>query len=135
MARSKASAIAGKVALVMTKGALHLLATILFYLLVIIALYHLGNITYRYAYQVTGDVTAEEAPGHEEEITIVKGEATMDLAKELYEKGLIVNRYTFYIRAKLNRKTPILPGTYVIASTMTYDDILTVLSGKTLEED
>ncbi len=134
MARSKAGTIAAKIALVMTKGALHLLATILFYILVIAALYQLANVTYKYAYQVTGDVTAEAKPGHEEEITIEPKEATMDLAKELYDKGLIVNRYTFYIRAKLNRKTPILPGTYVISSTMNYDEILKVLSGKSLDE-
>ncbi|MBR1758747.1 MAG: endolytic transglycosylase MltG [Lachnospiraceae bacterium] len=133
MAKKKAKEVAGRVVLGMTKGALHVLVTVLFYILVIIALFQLGKLTYKYAYQITGAVTVDEAPGKEEVITVETGEGTMDLADELYEKGLILNKYTFYIRAKLNRKTPILPGTYTISSAMTYDDILTILAGKTLD--
>lgn len=134
MAKSKKKEVAGRVALGMTKGVLHIVVTVLFYILVIIALFQLGKLTYKYAYQVTGSVTVDEEPGKEETITIESGEGTMDLAKELFQKGLIVNQYTFYIRAKLNRKTPILPGTYTISSAMTYDDILKIFSGKTLED-
>ena len=132
MARSKGATVAGKIALIVSKGAIQLLITILFYFLVVFALYHLGIKTYEYAYQVTGNVTVDEAPGVEKTITVEKGEATMDLAKDLYDHGLVVNAQTFYIRCKLNRKTPILPGTYQISSCMTYDDILTILSGQSL---
>ena len=131
--KSKVAEFVGRFLLGITKGALHIVVTILFYALVVFALYQLAGLTYKYAYQVTGSQTVAEAPGTDQEITVTKGEATMKIATELFDKGIVLNKYTFYIRAKLNRKTPIIPGTYTVNSSMTYDDILTILAGKTLD--
>lgn len=112
------------------------LINILFYVAVIILLVRAARMTYTFAYQVFGNVTVAEAPGSLETIEIKEGEGTRAVANDLADKGLIINADSFYVRAKLttSAKRPILPGTYTLNTSMTYDEILTILTATAGEE-
>jgi UPF0755 protein len=69
----------------------------------------------------------DEAPGTEILFQIKQGESTMDIASKLELNRIIENKYSFYLKTKL-QKLQIMAGTYKVNSAMTYDEILTVIT-------
>jgi UPF0755 protein len=117
---------------------IQLLLNVLFYVALLMAVVSLSTKSYTFAYQVFGNVTVSGEPGDLATIEVTEGEGTKAIAKDLETKGLVVDKDTFYVRAKLTtgEKKPILPGTYTLSSAMTYDEILSVLTaGATGEEN
>lgn len=106
---------------------------ILMYTLVILLAIRLCTVVYDFSYQIFGNVTVEQAPGTDTPFEITKGEGTMELATALEDHGLVVDKYTFYVRAKLSTSSrrPILPGTYKLNTSMTYEEILSVVTNET----
>lgn len=115
---------------------IELFLNILFYVVLIMAVIKLSTWTYNFTYQIFGNVTVASDPGELATIEIEEGESTRSISSELAENGLIVNKDSFYIRAKITTgaKKPILPGTYTLSSAMTYDEILAVLTATAGEE-
>lgn len=112
-----------KVAMDVVGFVLHLLLNILFYAIVIFAVYRTGMAAKDFCYQVFGDVTMDAKPGINAEITINEGASTMEVASKLEMNRLIPNRYSFYLKVQLmNYK--ILAGTYILNTSMTYEEIL-----------
>lgn len=109
---------------------IQLFLNILFYVFLVIAVVRLSTWTYDFTYQIFGNVTVAETSGELATIEIAKGEGTRAIANELESKGIIVNADSFYVRAKLttSAQKPILPGTYTLDASMTYDEILTILT-------
>lgn len=102
---------------------LHLLLNIIFYAVVIFAIYKVGITAREFCYQVFGAATMDATPGINAEITINEGASTMEVAAALEMNRLIPNRYSFYLKVQLmNYK--ILAGTYILNTSMTYDEIL-----------
>lgn len=131
MSKSAKSAIKG------ISVVIQLFLNILFYVVLIMAVFRLSGWTYNFAYQIFGNVTvASSAPGKLATIEIEEGEGTRSVAEELEKNGMIVNADSFYVRAKLTTgsKKPILPGTYTLNSFMTYDEILAVLTATAGED-
>lgn len=125
-----------KVALNITSFVLHLFLNILFYVFVIFAITKLSTIAYDFAYEVFGNVALEEAPGRNVTIQIKKGESTMNVSTKLEVNRVIVNRYSFYLKAKLTQKN-LMPGTFIVNSSQNYEEILTNITdlSKNLELD
>ena len=102
---------------------LHLLLNIIFYAVVIFAIYKVGVTAKDFCFQVFGDTTMDAPPGINVEITIGEGASTMEVASSLEMNRVIPNRYTFFLKVQLmNYK--ILAGTYILNTAMTYDEIL-----------
>ena len=102
---------------------LHLLLNIIFYAVVIFAIYKVGITVKDFCFQVFGNETVDEPPGISVEIKINEGASTMEIASKLEMNKVIPNRYSFYLKVKLmNYK--ILAGTYILNTSMTYDEIL-----------
>lgn len=127
-----------------TKRILHLLIVliqfflnILFYMAIIMGTVQLCKAAYQYSYQIFGNVRMEAAPGRDVPMKIKEKEGTMELAVRLENKGLVENRYTFYLRARLStgNKRPILPGSYQLNTSMTYGDILEVITKEASGEE
>ncbi len=116
-----------------TSFILRLLLNILFYTIVVILIARASKITYDFCYQIFGQVTASQEPGRDIEIRIDKGESTMNVAGNLELKRIIVNKYSFYVKAKLKKHT-IMPGTYTLNTSMTYDEIFAVITVPSEEE-
>lgn len=85
-----------------------------------------SHYAYDFAYQVFGSVSLTKNSGYMVDVTINKGESTMEIAQKLASKKLIANKYSFYLRAKLTKQN-ILPGTYKISSDMDYDQIFKII--------
>ncbi len=106
---------------------LRLLLNILFYIMVIILIVNVSRKTYDFAYQLYGPVTVDQAPGREKPIQVKKGESTMDIAGKLELNRLIVDKNSFYVKAKF-QDAVIIPGTYMLNTAMTYDEILDTIT-------
>ena len=102
---------------------LHLLLNVLFYAIVIFTIYKVGMTAKDFCFQVFGDYTMDAAPGINAEITIKEGASTMEVAAALEMNRLIPNRYSFYLKVQL-MGYKILAGTYILNTSMTYDEIL-----------
>lgn len=102
---------------------LHLLLNILFYAVVIFAIYKAGTTAKEFCYQVFGAYTMDAEPGINMEITIEDGASTMEVAAALEQYRLIPSRYSFYLKVQLMGHK-ILAGTYILNTAMTYDEIL-----------
>lgn len=113
---------------------LQLSLNVIFYLIVILLIIMLTQKAYHFSYEIFGNVAVEEEPGHDRSIKISKGESTLDVAKVLELNGLIVNKYSFYVKAKLSKQV-IMPGKYIINSSMTYDEIFDVITNVATEDE
>ena len=102
---------------------LHLLLNIIFYAVVIFVIYKVGITAKDFCYQVFGAYTMDAEPGINAEITINDGASTMEVAAALEMNRLIPNRYSFYLKVQL-MGYKILAGTYILNTSMTYDEIL-----------
>lgn len=124
MATKQANA---KLALRITGGVFRFVLNVLFYVVVIVCVISFSKYAYNFTYQVFGNVTVDEEPGREVRIRIVSGESTMTVARKLEQNKIIVDKTTFYLKAKLS-DADIMPGTYIVSSAMTYEEIFDVLS-------
>jgi UPF0755 protein len=109
---------------------------IFFYILVVLLIINISKYAYNFTYQLYGPVALEEAPGREIIFQIKKGESKMDIATKLEINRAIKNKYSFYLKTKLQEYI-IIPGTYIINSSMTYNEILEVVTdySKSLVKD
>ncbi len=114
------------VAIQVSRGVLFILLNIIFYAVVLFGLVKVCQAGYGFSYEIFGDVTVTEAPGASVTFSILEGESTMSVSKRLEDQGLIVNRYSFFARAKLseNSRAKIRPGEYKINTGMSYSAIL-----------
>lgn len=126
-----------KTVLNVTKIILQIIWNIFFYTVIVIGVIWLCKNVFFLSYQIYGDVRPEAAPGQDVSFEIEEGEGTMELSKRLYDQGLIINAYTFYIRAKLctGSKKPILPGAYRLNTSMTYEEITDVITNESTVEE
>lgn len=123
-----------KVILNITSFIMHLFINIIFYILVVLLVMKLSTVAYDFSYQIFGDVSVESQPGRDRKVQIKKGESTLDVSKKLELNKLIVNKYSFYLKAKITKKV-IMPGTYIINSSMTYDEIFDIIGDLGASED
>jgi len=122
-----------KLALRMSNFIFRMLVNCVFYLLVIFLITKASREIYQFSYQIFGQVRAEEAPGRDAQVQIRKGESTMNVASKLQLNKFIVNKYSFYVKAKLLNHT-IMPGTYIINTSMSYDEIFAVITVPNTDE-
>lgn len=118
-----------KVVLDITSTVLHLLLNIIFFIVVIMLVVKFSQYAYDFSYQVFGSVSVEEEPGKTYDLTIREGESTLNVAAKLEQHGMVINRFSFYLRAKLTKRN-ILPGTYEIDASMDYDEIFSVIASR-----
>lgn len=110
------------------------LLNIVFYLAIIYLITVVSKNAYNFCYQIFGEVTVETEPGRSIEIQIKQGESTMNVAKKLELNKIIVDQYSFYVKAKLMNYT-IMPGTYMLNTSMTYDKIFETITVPSTEEE
>lgn len=116
-----------KVTMKISSFIMRTLINIIFYVMVIIIIVNVSSMTYNFAYQLYGPVAEDAPPGRKIYIQINKGESTMEIASKLENMHAIVNKYSFYARSRLLEEN-ILPGTYEINSSMTYKEILDIIT-------
>ena len=100
---------------------------VIFYVFVFNKITELAEKSYDVTYRVFGDEPMDEFSGRDVRVTILKGESTMNIASKLEDAKLIPDKYSFYLKLKL-KEYEIRPGTFVLNTSMSYDDILSVIS-------
>ena len=107
-----------------------LLVNVLVFVLIIFMMFHACKMCYDICYEIYGPVVVEKAPGTDIRFSISKDESMYKVAKELYDDGLIVNRYSFYIRTMLmdRDEMKLKPGDYILNTSMDYEEILDMLT-------
>ncbi|MDR1700402.1 MAG: hypothetical protein LBR68_04350 [Lachnoclostridium sp.] len=120
-------------ALNVTRGTLLFIVYIILLTLSVILIVQAGRMAYRLSYQVFGDVVVSEPPGENISFQIIETESAWEVSENLYQKNLVVNKYTFYLRLRLtiNNNRKIVPGDHTLNTSMTYGEIIEkiVLSG------
>lgn len=108
-----------------------ILLNIIFYGLVAVGGVQLCQTGYSFAGEVLGDTSAQLPPGEEKSVTIESSQDAFAAAEKLAKQNLIKNRYSFYLRYLLEKKenTELLPGTYTLNTSMTYEEILQRICG------
>lgn len=125
--KKKKKSRAGRIILGISSGFLQLAANVAFYILVVIAVTYVAKYSYDFAYRIFGNETVEEAPGTEVKVTILKDESSMNIASKLELNKLVADKYSFYVKMKLT-KSNIMPGTFVLNTSMTYTEILDTIT-------
>lgn len=120
----------GRIVLNIFGVVIHIFLNIIFYMVIVYLVIKASHYAYDFAYQVFGSVSVTKNSGYTAEVTIGKGESTMEVANMLDAKKIIVNKHSFYLRAKLTKQN-ILPGTYKVSSDMDYDQIFKVITTPT----
>ncbi len=116
-----------KITLKISSFVLRLLLNVIFFVLVTVFIVYASKKAFQFTYQLYGPVVMDAAPGRDIPIRINKGESSMEIARKLEINRLIVDKYSFYFKVKLQDKV-IMPGTYKVNSSMTYDEILDIIT-------
>ena len=118
-------------------GIIQIILNVLFYVVAIIVVMRFSTAAYELSYQIFGNATVQDAPGMDKTVTINQGDSTVKIASMLEEEGIIVNKYSFIIRAKISisDRHPIIPGAYVLNTSMPYETILEIITRTQAEED
>ena len=109
--------------------------SILLVLVVILGLERLGHYAYEFGYRVFTEKSADSAPGTDVVVVIRDDMGKRDVARLLEEKGLTNSQWLFLIQYRLTDQKQILPGTYVLNSSMTTHDIARILAGEKEDEE
>lgn len=116
-----------KATLKITSFIIRLLMNIMFYILVVFFIVTISREAYQFTYELYGPVTVDEAPGRDILFQIKKGESSMEVASKLELYRAIGNKYSFFLKTKL-KDAQIMPGTYELNSSMTYEEILDIIT-------
>ena len=117
----------GKLALRLAGAVTRFILNVIFYVLVVAAVYKGSTFLYHFSYEVFGSVARTTEPGTNVPVQIYRGETTMNIATKLETSLVIVDKYSFYIKTKL-KNYDIMPGTYILNTSMDYDEILEIIS-------
>ncbi|MCH5252429.1 MAG: endolytic transglycosylase MltG [Lachnospiraceae bacterium] len=103
-----------------------IILNIIFYGVVLFGGVQLCKAGYSFAYEVLGDTAADYPPGQNRQFTITKGQGGFAVAENLEEQQLVKNKYSFYLRMKLQESsgTSLREGTYTLNTSMSYEEIL-----------
>lgn len=110
---------------------IHILLNLIFYIIVILVVCELGKAAYNFTYPIFGDSTVAASEGKDVKVTIVEGESLSSIIQDLESKKIIENGDSFRIRCKLSltKYKTIIPGTYSLNASQSYEEILDILTG------
>lgn len=116
-----------KMTLKVSSYILRFLLNAVFYIAVVIAVIYVSKAAYDFTYQLYGPVVVDASAEEGIYIKINKGDSTMNVAAKLELNRVIVNKYSFFLKTKLSDQS-ILAGTYELKASMTYKEILGVIT-------
>lgn len=105
-------------------------------ILVVIGIFRLGEYSYYFGYSLISDTSVDAPPGKDISMNLRSDMTVKEVAKLLERKGLIKDDTIFQIQLKLNDfEDKLMPGSYVLNTSMTAKEIMNVLSGEEEEDD
>lgn len=109
-----------------------ILLNMIFYSLTLFGCIQIVDTGYSFAYDVLGETMAELPPGNDHSFVIERGDSEYEVACGLAAQKLVKSRYSFYLRMKLEEGdgSVLQPGVYQLNTSMTYEEILSMIYGK-----
>lgn len=91
---------------------------------------------YNFGYRIFAEEPMSSPPGRDITVVVTNGDSQKDIIQMLEDKGIIRDHLLFTIQKKLSLyKEDIKPGSYVLNTSMTTDEIIEVLAGVTDDVD
>ena len=104
------------------------------YICAVFAVIFLSKTAYDFGYDIFNDVPMEQGEGTEITVVVPEGVSVHQIGKLLEGKDLIKNPGVFLIQEKLsNYKGRLQPGTYILNTNMTSEEIMAILSRDNVE--
>ena len=100
-------------------------------ILVVAAIFRIGQTTYNYCYGVVSDTAVDPEPGRDVSVTITRDMSAGKVAKLLERKGLVESADVFKVQLKVTKYGDKLKeGTYVLNTSMTPREMMKIMAGE-----
>lgn len=94
------------------------------------------SVAYDFSYNVFSDSAKDPGAVTYVTVEIEKDASSMDIAKTIYKSGVIRNKYVMAAKLTLGKYgSEIKPGKYKLSASMTYNQIIDVLRGKSVDKN
>ncbi len=115
---------------------LHYSIGLLINILIFYAFIKTFTIAFTFSYEVFGDGCKNPGATSVEVVTILPDSSSSDIADELYDKGIIENKYVMIAKMKIGSYGgKIKAGKYGLSASMNYSEILDTISGLNSSDD
>ena len=106
-----------------------MLLKVLVAILVIVGVYKGATIGYEYGYRIFQEPAMTESPGVDIQVDITMGKTALEIGEVLEQHGLVRDKYIFYVQNLLsNYKDELQPGSYVLNTSMTAQEMMEIMS-------
>lgn len=104
------------------------------YIAIVVLIAWLGKASYSFGYDIFNQQAMSPGDGQEVTVVIPEGASVYNIGRTLKKKGLIEDARVFYVQERLSvYKGQLKPGTYILSTAFTADQIMAVLAG--VQED
>jgi len=87
------------------------------------------SLAYSFSYEVFSDSAKNDGDTRPVIVTILPDSSIKTVSESLYDAGVIKNKYVMMVKIRLNGYGPsIRPGRYAINPSMTYNEIITLIT-------
>ena len=102
---------------------------VLLFLVIVYGLYQLGLRSYDYGYRIFTESAVTSGEGRDRLVQVKSSMDALDLAAVLEEKGLIRDKWLFFIKLNLSEyKNAMKPGRYMLNTSMTAREMMQVMA-------
>lgn len=113
-----------------------MLLKVLIAILVIVGVYKGATIGYEYGYRIFQEPAMTESPGVDVQVDITMGKTALEIGEVLEQHGLVRDKYIFYVQNLLsNYKDELQPGSYVLNTSMTAQEMMEIMAESTNETE
>ncbi len=111
----------------LSKAALKVSVRLVIYTLLVVAVWFGVKEAYRFGHDIFYDQAVDAEPRRDVVVTITEGMEAKDVAKVLYNKGLINNKLAYSLQAKFFNYS-VKAGTYTLNSSQTIRQLLQAIN-------
>lgn len=91
---------------------------------------------YEFGFRVFTEEAVSPAPGREVSFSYTEGKSDKDLAKALFDKGLVRDEKLAYVQLLVaEKKKSMVPGIYTLTTAMTVEEMVDAMCPEEDEED
>ncbi len=117
-------------------GTFGLVLNIVIYAVIILFAIRIVTYAYHFSYEVFGNTVMSESSQEVVPLQIPEGASTDEVASQLEKKGLIADARAFVVHTALTKYSgKIMPGSYELSPSMTTNEILSVITGISMEDE
>ncbi|MDO4522589.1 MAG: endolytic transglycosylase MltG [Eubacteriales bacterium] len=103
---------------------------------IVMGLYRFGSYAYDFGYQIYSGRGVNEAPGRDVAVVISEGQSVSSIAGMLMRQGLIRDEKVFLVQERLSKYHGMIQaGNYVLNTSMSGEQMISILSGHPLEDE